>query len=138
MWTYLLPALLLLQSIAVQAQLPFVPRGAPDGISNPIVSVVLLEFGNEGCIRNPNVGTISNFIGCNPIKSIGITKVVVLAHGDMPSTCILTLYADSNCLGTSKADIGPIFPTSKPSACIGPIQNSAGDLFEAKGATLIC
>ncbi|PUU76801.1 hypothetical protein B9Z19DRAFT_1087571 [Tuber borchii] len=139
MWAYLLPTLLLFQSIAVQAQVPFVPIAPfPGPVIDPQTSIVLLGYGNDGCTSNPGFGPIRNNIGCIPITSPGITKVVVLAHDNMPSTCILTLYADSNCLVTSSADIGPISPTWRPSSCIGPIRNSAGDLFEAKGVTLKC
>ena len=151
MWTNFLSALLLLQGITVQAQPPstktFVDEvppkttplfiGIPDGFS--IASFRLLGYNEDGCPTEPNLSAnIQSIFVCNPITITGITKVVVVGDDKMPSTCILTLFADSLCLSTSSADIGPIFPTSRPSACIGPIRNSAGDVFEARGAILKC
>jgi len=138
MWTYLLPTLLLLQSIVVQAQIPTPFLGGLPRIR--LTEVLLLGYNKDGCQTVPDFGgDIRSNLGCNPINTgIGITNVVVIASDQLPSTCILTLYGDSNCLGISTAQIGPIFPSSRPSACIGPIRNPAGDVFEAKGATLKC
>ena len=145
MWTDLLPTLLLLpmiavkipQTIAAEARLPFV---TPTPSASPILNSVLIQgFNTDGCPREPRVGAnILTTIGCNPIGVTGITTVMVYANEKMPPTCILTLYADSQCIGASRADIGPIFPTSRPSACIGPIRDSNGDVFEAKAAHLQC
>ncbi|KAF2258616.1 hypothetical protein CC78DRAFT_586931 [Lojkania enalia] len=102
-------------------------------------SIVLREYNKDGCPVDQNFGDeISNAAGCNLITNTGITNVVVIPKPDMPSTCVLTLYDDRNCFSTSNAEIGPITPGSDPSACIGPIRNSKGDVFEAKAAMLKC
>ncbi|PUU78293.1 hypothetical protein B9Z19DRAFT_1065161 [Tuber borchii] len=62
--------------------------------------------------------------GCNCIPNAGITNVVVFRKPDMLSTCVLTLYADANCLSNSNSKIGLITPASHPSACIGPIRDA--------------
>ena len=143
MWTTLLPTLLLLQSLAVQAQITqTITKTAPCEplpTDSSINSVILLGYNLNGCPTVPNFGAnIRSIIGCNPITNTGITNVVVITNEELPPTCVLTLYADSDCLGTSSAEIGPILPISHPSACIGPIRNPAGELFVAKGATLDC
>ena len=139
MWTVLLPTLLLLQSIAVQAQSPTtVFPGLPPNRPRQ-ASVILLGYSKDGCPTVPDFGSdISSTFVCNQIATTGLTNVVVIAGDQMPSTCILTLYAESNCQGTSNAQIGPIFPSSRPSACIGPIRNPEGAVFEARSATLKC
>ncbi|PUU74182.1 hypothetical protein B9Z19DRAFT_1133742 [Tuber borchii] len=102
-------------------------------------SIDLREYNMNGCPADQNFGDlISNTGGCNLITNTGITNVVVVPKPDMPSTCVLTLYADTNCESPSNAKIGPITPASHPSACIGPIRNSTGDVFAAKGALLEC
>ncbi|PUU78295.1 hypothetical protein B9Z19DRAFT_1065163 [Tuber borchii] len=108
--------------------------------SAPPTSIVLQEYNANGCPEDQDFGDqISNTAGCIPITNTGITNVVVVPKPDMPSTCILTLFADTNCFSDSSyALIGPIAPASHPSACIGPIRNPSGNLFEAKGATLHC
>jgi len=80
--------------------------------------------------------TITN--SCDIISNTGISNVLVVANDKLPSTCILTLYENKYCKGDSYAQIGPITPTSLPSACIGPIRNPAGELFGAKAASLKC
>ena len=137
MWTNLLPTLLLLQIIAVQA-LPSLTK-TPRFFNIPFIE--LRGFNQDGCQTQQNISTsILRVTSCSPIASsnTGITNVVVVANDQLPSTCILTLYADSNCGGTSSANIGPIFPSSNPSACVGPIRDSAGNLFQAKSAILNC
>ena len=145
MWTDLLPTLLTLLMIAVQLPQAIaadarLPAFTPVPTASPILNSVFIEgFNTDGCPRELHFGAdILTTIGCNPITITGITTVIVYAKDAMPSTCILTLYADSQCIGPSKADIGPIFPTSRPSACIGPIRDSTGAVFEAKGAHLQC
>ena len=102
-------------------------------------SIVLREYNKDGCPADQNFADqISNHVGCNLITNTGITNVVVVPKPDMPSTCVLTLFADTNCESPSNADIGPIAPASHPSACIGPIRNPKGDVFEAKSAYLEC
>jgi len=102
-------------------------------------SIGLREYNKDGCPADQNFSDqISNTAGCNLITHTGITNVVVVPKPDMPSTCVLTLYSDTNCFSTSNAQIGPITPSSDPSACIGPIRNSAGNVFEAKAAILRC
>lgn len=103
------------------------------------VSINLQEYNKDSCPADQNFGdVISNAAGCNVITNTGITNVVVVPKPDMPSTCKLTLYDDNHCISSSNAEIGPITPGSNPSACIGPIRNSKGDTFEAKGAVLQC
>ena len=150
MWTDLLPTLLLLLSIAVQAQLPLLPpvetgspgggsQGGQGGLIFKPTTIDLLEYSEDGCPADQTfTDQISNNTACNPITGIDITNVVVIPKPDMLPTCILTLYADTSCLSNSDAKIGPIVPASHPSACIGPIRNPLGDLFKAKGATLHC
>ncbi|PUU76802.1 hypothetical protein B9Z19DRAFT_1148261 [Tuber borchii] len=146
MWTYVLSALLLLQSIAVQAQSPSLTKTplSRRGSSRRHFDLPLVEFlgfKEDGCQPAPDFHTnIFHPVVCTPITNAttGITNVIVVANDKLPSTCILTLYADSNCKDTSSAEIGPIFPTSKPSACIGPIRDSGGDLFQANAAQLNC
>ncbi|PUU72199.1 hypothetical protein B9Z19DRAFT_1138777 [Tuber borchii] len=127
MWTYLLPTLLLLQIIAVQAH----PRIFP-GVK--LGSVLLQGYDKDGCPTEPNFSATipSTLSGCTPITSTGITNVVVVANDKLPSTCKLFLFENDNCGGTESANIGPIFPSSIPSACIGPIRNPAGNVFELK------
>ena len=135
MWTDLLPTLLLLQIIPVQARpaLEIFP-GLKAG------SVLLQGYDKDGCPPEPNFSATirSEIFKCTPITNTGITNVVVIANEQLPTTCKLFLYDNGNCGGTHSADIGPIFPTSLPSACIGPIRNPAGDVFEAKSVDLIC
>ena len=154
MWTDLLPTLLLLLSIAVQAQLSQLPQfpstdsgnaggsGSPGGAGGFIfkpTTIGLLEYNKDGCPADQTfTDQISNSTSCNPITGIDINNVIVIPKPDMLPTCILTLYADPSCLGDSNARIGPIFPAAIPSDCIGPIRNPVGDLFLAKGATLHC
>ena len=139
MWTYFLPTLLLLQGIVVQA-LPSLTK-TPRFFNLP--SVQLLGYNQDGCQTEQIISTtIVRITDCSLIAPLssntGITNVVVVSNDQLPSTCILTLYEDSNCRGTSNANIGPITPTSLPSACIGPIRDSAGNLFQAKAAILNC
>ena len=104
-----------------------------------LATIGLREYSKDGCPADQNFSNqISNQPDCNPITNTGITNVVVVPKPDMLSTCVLTLYADTNCFSPSNAKIGPITPSSNPSACIGPIRNSTGDVFEAKSATLRC
>ncbi|PUU74886.1 hypothetical protein B9Z19DRAFT_1156178 [Tuber borchii] len=136
MWTDILPALLLLLSIAVQGQIPNpAPTGVPVGNT-----IVLLGYNKDGCPGDVTPASqISDTTSCNFINGIGISNVKVLPIPDMPPTCILTLYADTNCLSNSNAKIGPIAPAPAHfSACIGPIRDPSGAIFEAKGATLQC
>ena len=138
MWTRLLPTLLLLllQSIAVQAHPAL--GGLHPGIKQG--SILLQGYSQDGCPTEPNFSADvgSTFTGCNPITSTGITKVVVIANDQLPTSCVLFLFDNSNCSGASSAEIGPIFPSSTPSACIGPIRNPAGNVFEAKSVRLMC
>ena len=100
-------------------------------------SIHLQLYKTNGCPAGQNiVNQISN-TKCTQITNTGITTVVVVPKPDMPSNCVLTLYADTNCFSTSNASIGPITPSPNPSVCIRPIGNSAGDLFEVKSAVLI-
>ena len=104
-----------------------------------LTAISLREYNKDGCPADQNFGDqISNTAGCTPITNTGITNVVVVPKPDMLPTCVLTLYADTNCFSDSYALIGPIAPSSDPSACIGPIRDPKGDLFEAKSATLVC
>ena len=103
-------------------------------------SIVLGEYNADGCPPDQTfVDVISDAAGCNLINNAGINNVVVIPKPDMPATCILTLFGDKNCQSSTNARIGPITPASHPSACIGPIRGgSAGAIFEAKSATLVC
>ena len=102
-------------------------------------SVVLREYTGDGCEPDQNPGDlISNTVGCKLITNKGIVSVVVEPKPDMPSTCNLTLYADLDCISTSKAVLGPITPGSDLSACIGPIRNSTGGVFAPQAAILKC
>ncbi|PUU78297.1 hypothetical protein B9Z19DRAFT_1127007 [Tuber borchii] len=131
MWIRLLPTLLLLQIIAVQAEWRF------QDFSVSPKWIELKGFSKDGCQEELDFdATIDE--SCRIISSTGITNVVVVARDSLPSTCILTLYADDDCKGDSYAQIGPITPTSVPSVCIGPIQNPAGELFGAKAASIKC
>ena len=104
-----------------------------------VTSIVLREYNKDGCPADQNFSdTISNTAGCNLITNAAITNVVVVPKLNMPSTCVLTLYADRSCFSTSNAEIGPITPGSDPSACIGPIRDSKGNAFVAQAATLKC
>ncbi|PUU72198.1 hypothetical protein B9Z19DRAFT_1069946 [Tuber borchii] len=135
MWTDLLPTLLLLLSIAVQAH-PL--GGLIPGFKGG--SVLLQGYDKDGCPTEPNFSATipSTLLGCTPITSTGITNVVVVANDKLPSTCKLFLYENANCGGTESANIGPIFPSSIPSACIGPIRNPAGNVFELKSIHMLC
>ncbi|PUU76800.1 hypothetical protein B9Z19DRAFT_1066336 [Tuber borchii] len=145
MWTYfLLPALLLLQSIAVQAHPPSLtkttlsPRDFWDWFFGTDL-IGLKGFNQDGCQTASDFDlSISGGASCRTVSSTGVTNVVVVANDKLPSTCILTLYEDKDCKGDSYAQIGPIAPTSNPSACIGPIKNPAGALFRAKAAAMKC
>ena len=133
---------------------PFAACGTPDqpiiGTLNEVIisefpsdfkptSVVLQEYNKDGCQSDQNLGDlISNTVGCKLITNTGITSVVVKPKPDMPLTCNLTLYADRDCISTSKAVLGPITPGSDLSACIGPIRNSAGRVFVPQAAILKC
>ena len=123
----------MLQSIGVQAQ--------SDGLFGPkLGSIHLQGYTQDGCPAEPNFSADVHrtFTGCNPITSTGITKVVVIANDKLPSTCILFLFDNSDCAGAFSAKIGPITPTSIPSACIGPIRNPAGNVFQGKAVRLLC
>jgi len=105
----------------------------------PLTTIGLREYNKDGCPADQNFSDqISDTAGCYSISGININNVVVVPTPDMPSTCILTLYADINCQSESNAKIGPIAPSSNPSACIGPIRNPKGDLFTAGSAMLVC
>ncbi|PUU81084.1 hypothetical protein B9Z19DRAFT_1062946 [Tuber borchii] len=102
-------------------------------------SIGLREYNKDGCPTDQNFSDqISNQSEYNLISADFITNMVVDPKPNMLSTCILTLYADRNCFSPSNAKIGPITPRSNPSACIGPIRNWTGDVFEARSATLRC
>ena len=133
---------------------PFACAGDPDkpstGTLNEVIisefhtdfkptSIDLREYNKDGCPADQNFGDqISSISGCNLITNTGITSVLVVPNFDMPSTCLLTLYADRDCTSTSKAVLGPITPGSNPGACIGPIRNSTGGVFVPQAATLKC
>ena len=148
MWTRLLPALLLLQIIAVQAHPPSLtkatlsPRDFWDWLFGTKY-ITLKGYTKDGCQGEPDIDTTITYVSsCNAITSTdvspGITNVIVVAQDKLPSTCILTLYDDKYCRGDGYAQIGPITPTSNPSACIGPIRNPAGNLFGARAAGITC
>jgi len=102
-------------------------------------SIVLREYNKDGCPADQNFSdTISNTGGCSLITTPGITNVVVVPKPDMPSTCVLTLFADTNCFSSSNPQLGPITPGSNPGSCIGPLRNQNGDVFEPKAAMLKC
>ena len=133
---------------------PFAACGTPEkpiiGTLNEVVmsefpsgfkptSIVLREYNKDGCPADQNFSDqISNTAGCNLITNTGITNVVVVPKPDMPSTCVLTLFADTNCFSTGNAVLGPITPGSNPGSCIGPIRNQKGDVYEPKAAILKC
>jgi len=102
-------------------------------------SIGLPEYNKDGCLADQTFAKqISNQPNCNLISGTGITNGVVVPTPNMLSTCVLTLYADTNCFSPSNANIGPITPSLNPSACIGRIRNSKGVVFEAKSASLRC
>jgi len=133
---------------------PFAACGTPDkpivGTLNEVVmsefpsdfkptSIVLREYNKNGCPADQNFSDqISNTAGCSRITNTGITNVVVVPKPDMPSTCVLTLFADTNCFSPGNAVLGPITPGSDPGSCIGPIRNQKGDVYEPKAAILKC
>ena len=142
MWTRLLPTLLLLQIIVVQAQPPSLekttlsPRDFWDWFFGTKF-ISLKGYTQDGCQTETDFDATINE-SCRIISNTGITNVVVVATDKLPSTCILTLYDDNYCRGNGYAQIGPITPTTNPSACIGPIRNLAGNLFGAKAASIKC
>jgi len=102
-------------------------------------SIVLQEYNKNGCPADQKTfDEISNTGGCQQLTTSGITSVVVVLKPDMPSTCILTLFADTNCFSPNNPQLGPITPGSKPGSCIGPISNQNGTVFEPKAAMLKC
>ena len=67
------------------------------------------KYNQDGCPADQIFADqISDTAGCHPISGTGITNVVVVPKPDMPSTCTLTLYSDTNCFTTSKTVLGPI------------------------------
>lgn len=102
-------------------------------------SIFLKEYNQDGCPADQNFGDeISNSAGCVPLTNTGSTHVVVVPKPDMPSSCVLTLYADASCFAPTQLNIGPITPGSDPGSCIGPIWDLGERKFEAKSAMLNC
>ncbi|PUU73833.1 hypothetical protein B9Z19DRAFT_1134355 [Tuber borchii] len=102
-------------------------------------SVVLQEYNRTGCLSDQDTfDEISTTGGCQLLTTPGITSVVVVPKPDMPSTCILTLFADTNCFSPNNPQLGPITPGSNPGSCIGPILNQNGTVFVPQAATLKC
>ena len=102
-------------------------------------SITLKEYNQNGCPADQNFSdTISNTAGCVQITTPGVTSVQIVPTPNMPSTCILTLFADTNCFSPNNPQLGPIAPGSSPGSCIGPISNQNGTVFEPKAAILKC
>ena len=102
-------------------------------------SIVLQEYNKTGCPTDQNsFDEISSTGGCQILNTPGITSVIVVPKPGMPSTCNLTLFADTNCLSPDNPQLGPINPGPNPGSCIGPISNQKGSVFEPKAATLKC
>ncbi|PUU73406.1 hypothetical protein B9Z19DRAFT_1163126 [Tuber borchii] len=102
-------------------------------------SIVLQEYNKDGCPADQNFfDEISNTGGCQLITTPGINNVVVVPKPNMPSTCVLTLFADTNCFSPNNPQLGPITPGSNPGSCIGPIRNQNGTVLEPKAAILKC
>ena len=102
-------------------------------------SITLLEYTQNGCPAGQSSSdTISNTAGCVQITTPGVTSVQIVPTPKMQSTCILTLFADTNCFSPNNPQLGPIAPGSSPGSCIGPISNQNGTVFEPKAAILKC